>query len=112
MNNGEPDPRPELYLWGERGLVASFFLDVSADPSFDRWEEFLHLIHFPANGKGDRNLFGSEVAVQARFLHGSGDFDTQQVATVPQVKLVRKLGNHPPDQLALVEATVRSRLGL
>jgi mRNA interferase MazF len=53
-----------------------------------------------------------EVAVQARFLHGGGVFDAQQVLTVPQVKLVRKLGDLPADQLALVEEAVRRWLGL
>ena len=52
-----------------------------------------------------------EVAVKAPFLK-PGVFDAQQVATIPQVKLVRKLGNLPPDQLALVEAAVRRWLGL
>ncbi len=53
-----------------------------------------------------------EVAVQTKFLHGGGVFDAQQVATVPQVKLVRKLGDLPADQLALVEEAVRRWLGL
>jgi mRNA interferase MazF len=53
-----------------------------------------------------------EVAVQARFLHGVGVFDAQQVLTVPQVKLVRKLGDPPPDQLALVEEALRRWLSL
>jgi mRNA interferase MazF len=52
-----------------------------------------------------------EVAVQARFLHG-GVFDAQNMLTVPHAKLVRKLGDLAPDQLALVEQTVRCWLGL
>src|SRR5205823_12056138 len=45
-----------------------------------------------------------EVAVQARFLRGGGGvFDAQQILTIPQVKLVRKLGDLPSDQLAFVE---------
>jgi mRNA interferase MazF len=52
-----------------------------------------------------------EVAVKAPFLK-PGVFDAQQVVTVPQVKLVRKLGDLSPDQLALVEAAVRRWLGL
>jgi mRNA interferase MazF len=51
-----------------------------------------------------------EVNVKARFLK-PGAFDAQQVLTVPQVKLVRKLGDLPVDQLALVEAAVRGWLG-
>lgn len=53
-----------------------------------------------------------EVAVQAKFLQGPGVFDAQQVTTVPQVKLVRKLGALPADQLSLVEQAVRVWLGL
>ncbi len=48
-----------------------------------------------------------EVAVPATFLHGTGVFDSQQVLTVPQVKLVRQLGDLRADDLALVEAAVR-----
>src|SRR4051812_6710591 len=51
MSNGETHPGPKVYLWGERGLVASFFLDVSATPSFERWDAFLGLIGFSAPGK-------------------------------------------------------------
>lgn len=53
-----------------------------------------------------------EVAVKAKFLHGGGVFDAQQILTVPQVKLVRKLGDLPLDQLALVEDAVRDWLAL
>ena len=53
-----------------------------------------------------------EVAVQARFLQSAGVFDAQQILTVPEVKLVRKLGALAPDQSALVEQAVRNWLGL
>jgi mRNA interferase MazF len=53
-----------------------------------------------------------EVAVKAKFLHPGGVFDAQQVVTAPQVKLVKKLGDLPQDQLALVEDAVRRWLGL
>ncbi len=53
-----------------------------------------------------------EVAVRANFLHGGGVFDAQQVLTVPQAKLVRRLGDLPVDQLARVEEAVRSWLAL
>ncbi|HVC97138.1 MAG TPA: type II toxin-antitoxin system PemK/MazF family toxin [Pirellulales bacterium] len=52
-----------------------------------------------------------EVDVKARFLT-SGVFDAQQVLTVPQVKLLRKLGDLPAGQLAAVEQVVRRWLGL
>src|SRR5262245_36518242 len=53
-----------------------------------------------------------EVSGKAKFLKGGGVFDAQQIITVPQVKLVRKLGDLPPDQLAQVEEAVRRWLGL
>jgi mRNA interferase MazF len=52
-----------------------------------------------------------EVAAKARFLK-PGLFDAQQVLTIPQAKLVRRLGDLPPDQLALVETAVKRWLGL
>jgi mRNA interferase MazF len=52
-----------------------------------------------------------EVHVNAPFLK-SGVFDAQQVLTVPQIKLVRKLGDLTADQLALVEEAVRRWLAL
>jgi mRNA interferase MazF len=53
-----------------------------------------------------------EVAAHGKFLHGGGVFDAQQILTVPQAKLVRKLGDLAPDQLALVEEAVRRWLSL
>jgi mRNA interferase MazF len=53
-----------------------------------------------------------EVAAKAKFLQAGGIFDAQQIVTVPQVKLVRKLGDLPADQLALVEIAVRRWLGM
>jgi mRNA interferase MazF len=52
-----------------------------------------------------------EVAVPVPFLK-PGAFDAQQLVTVPQVKLVRRLGVLATDQLALVEEAVRRWLGL
>ena len=52
-----------------------------------------------------------EVAVQSRFLR-PGAFDTQDIVTVPHAKFLRKLGDLPPDQLALVEQSVRRWLAL
>src|SRR4051794_19950067 len=52
-----------------------------------------------------------EVPVAAPFLK-AGVFDAQQVATVAQVKLVRRIGNLKPADLVLVEDAVRRWLGL
>jgi mRNA interferase MazF len=53
-----------------------------------------------------------EVMVQAKFLQPNGVFDAQQVVTLPQAKLIRKLGDLAPNQLALVEQAVRHWLAL
>jgi mRNA interferase MazF len=52
-----------------------------------------------------------EVAVSIRFLK-SGGFEAQNLVTIPHAKLIRKLGDLPANELALVEAAVRSWLGL
>ena len=52
-----------------------------------------------------------EVGIHAKFLQ-TGVFDAQQILTVPQAKLVRKLGALAPDQFANVEQAVRSWLAL
>ena len=52
-----------------------------------------------------------EVAVRTKFL-SAGVFDAQNMLTVPEAKLIRKLGSLPPDQLSLVEQGVRRWLGL
>lgn len=52
-----------------------------------------------------------EVNVNVPFLK-AGAFDAQQVLTVSQVKLVRKLGDLTADKLALVEQSIRRWLEL
>lgn len=52
-----------------------------------------------------------EVDIKPPFLK-PGVFDAQQVLTVPQVKLLRKLGDLKPDELALVEEAVKRWLSL
>ena len=91
------------------GMVAKvrpcLVLSVPTDPQ-DR--VLVTLVPHTTSVQGTR----FEVAVQAKFLHGVGVFDAQQIVTVPQVKLVRKLGDLPADRLALVEEAVRRWLGL
>ena len=52
-----------------------------------------------------------EVPVRAKFL-SAGVFDAQNLLTVPEAELIRKLGSLPSDQLNLVEDGVRRWLGL
>ena len=91
------------------GMVAKvrpcLVLSVPTDPQ-DR--VLMTLVPHTTSVQGTR----FEVSVKAKFLQGRGVFDAQQVVTVPQIKLVRRLGDLPPDQLALVEEAVRRWLGL
>lgn len=52
-----------------------------------------------------------EVRSSVPFLK-AGVFDAQNLVTVPYVKLIRKLGTLPAEQLNEVEAAVRHWLGL
>ena len=52
-----------------------------------------------------------EIASSVRWLK-DGAFDAQGIGTYPTVKLTRKLGELPADQLAVVEQTVRLWLTL
>lgn len=52
-----------------------------------------------------------EVALPVRFLK-AGAFDAQNLVTVPNAKLVKKLGKLSADQLLQVEEAVRRWLGL
>jgi mRNA interferase MazF len=60
------------------------------------------------------SVYGSrfEVSIKARFLNKDGVFDAQQIITIPQVKLIRKLGDLSAEQLEVVNSAVRSWLGL
>ena len=51
-----------------------------------------------------------EVLSNVRFLK-SGAFDAQNIITIPTVKLVRRLGVLPDDQMANVEIAVKQWLG-
>jgi mRNA interferase MazF len=52
-----------------------------------------------------------EVKSDVRFLK-AGAFDAQNIVTVPMVKLIRRLGRLPADQMQAVEAAVKRWLGL
>jgi mRNA interferase MazF len=52
-----------------------------------------------------------EVVIQTPFLQ-EGAFDTQNIITIPSVKLIRRLGVLKATELALVETVVKQWLGL
>jgi mRNA interferase MazF len=52
-----------------------------------------------------------EVNIQVRFLR-EGVFDSQNLVTIPYVKLIRKLGTLSSDQLSLIENALKRWIGL
>ena len=104
-------PRPDRgSVWiVDLGMTAKvrpcLVLSVPTDPQ-DR--TLVTLVPHTTSVQGTR----FEVAVQAKFIRGIGVFDVQQIVTMPQVKLIRKLGDLQSSQLVLVEEAVRRWLGL
>jgi len=52
-----------------------------------------------------------EVVSDVPFLK-SGAFDTQNIITIPTIKLIRRLGTLPADQMTKVEQAIKLWLGL
>lgn len=52
-----------------------------------------------------------EITTATRFLK-PGAFDVQNVITIPTVKLIRKLGNLPPEDMLSIEVGLKRWLGL
>ena len=102
-----PD-RGEVWLV-DLGMVAKvrpcLVLSVPADAEHDR--VLVSLIAHTTSPRDSR----FEVPVSARYLK-AGVFDAQNLITVPQVKLVRRLGQLDSEQLGRVEDAVRRWLGL
>jgi mRNA interferase MazF len=48
-----------------------------------------------------------EIAIPLRFLRQQGVFDAQQIVTVSQVKLVRRLGDLQASELKSVEDVIK-----
>jgi mRNA interferase MazF len=100
-------PRGEVWLV-DLGLAAkvrpALVLSV---PLGDDDRSLVTLVPHTTSVRGSR----FEVPLQVRFLQ-PGAFDPQGIATVPPVRLVRRLGALSPEQLTQVEAGVRQWLGL
>lgn len=76
-------------------------------PVLDQDRALVTLVPHTTSPRGSR----FEVDVKVRFLR-SGVFDAQSLVTVPEPKLLRKLGTLSSTQLSPVEAVVRMWLGL
>lgn len=90
------------------GLVAKvrpcLVLSIPADDENDR--VLTTLVPHTTSTRNSRFETSSEV----RFLK-AGAFDAQSILTIPTVKLIRRLGTLPDDQLAQVESAVKHWLG-
>ena len=80
---------------------------VLSVPVQDQDRALVTLITHTTSPRGSR----FEVEVKTPFLR-PGVFDAQNMVTIPQAKLLRKLGVLSPAQLAAVETSVRKWLGL
>lgn len=80
---------------------------VLSVPAGDEDRALATLVPHTTSVRGSR----FEVAVPAPFLP-EGAFDAQGLVTIPHAKLVRRLGELHPIQLAQVEQGVRAWLGL
>jgi mRNA interferase MazF len=99
--------RSEVWLV-DLGMVAKvrpcLVLSISADEQNDR----VLTTVVPHTTSTRESRF--EVLSDVRFLK-TGAFDAQNIVTIPTVKLVRRLGTLPADQMATVETAVRRWLG-
>jgi mRNA interferase MazF len=80
---------------------------VISIPVFDQDRALVTLVPHTTSGRGSR----FEVDVKVKFLR-SGVFDVQNLVTIPEAKLMRKLGSLSPNQISLVEESLRFWLGL
>jgi len=100
-------PRGEVWLV-DLGLAAKVRpCLVLSVPAQDADRAIVTLVPHTTSVRGSR----FEAAVPARFLR-PGAFDAQGIVTVPNVRLVRRLGALSAEQIKGVEAAVRSWLGL
>ncbi|MBI1926077.1 type II toxin-antitoxin system PemK/MazF family toxin [Candidatus Poribacteria bacterium] len=103
-----PSPnRGEVWLV-DLGMVAKVrpCLVISI-PALDQDRALVTVVPHTTSSRGSR----FEVAVKVRFLR-SGVFDAQNLITIPEAKLLRKLGILLPPQLSAVEDAVRQWLRL
>ncbi len=99
--------RSEVWLV-DLGMVAKIrpclVLSIPADDENDR--VLTTLVPHTTSTRESR----FEVSSDVRFLK-TGAFDAQNVITIPAVKLIRRLGTLPSDQMARVETVVKRWLG-
>ena len=76
-------------------------------PASDQERSLVTIVPHTTSPRGGR----FEVGVRAPFLK-AGVFDSQNLVTIPEAKLIRRAGILRSEDLALVENAVRAWLGL
>ncbi|MEW6497774.1 MAG: type II toxin-antitoxin system PemK/MazF family toxin [Cyanobacteriota bacterium] len=79
---------------------------VISIPALEQDRALATLIPHTTSPRGSR----FEVVIEVRFLR-AGAFDVQNIITIPHAKLLRKLGDLTPEQLAEVEEVLLFWLG-
>jgi mRNA interferase MazF len=99
--------RGEVWLV-DLGLVAKVrpCLVISI-PALEQDRALITLVPHTTSARGSR----FEVDAKVKFLR-RGVFDVQNLVTIPEAKLMRKLGALSPTQISLVENILRFWLGL
>ncbi len=100
--------RGEVWLV-DLGMVAKVrpCLVLSIPPSDNNDRALTTIVPHTTSTRGSRFEVNSEV----RFLK-VGAFDAQNLVTIPIVKLVRRLGTLPVEQMSQVEEVVKTWLGM
>jgi mRNA interferase MazF len=100
--------RGEVWL-ADLGMVAKIrpcmILSIASDDENDR--VLTALVPHTTTIRGSR----FEVVIDAPYLK-PGAFNTQNIVTLPTVKLMRRLGTLTPAQIVEIERSVKSWLGL
>ena len=79
---------------------------VLSVPASDQERSLVTVVAHTTSARGGR----FEVAVRALFLK-AGVFDAQNLVTIPDARLIRRIGTLRPEDLASVENAVRAWLG-
>jgi mRNA interferase MazF len=80
---------------------------VLSVPFSDQERSLVTVVAHTTSARGGR----FEMAVSTPILK-AGVFDAQNLVTIPEVRLVRRVGTLRPEQLASIENSVRAWLGL
>jgi mRNA interferase MazF len=80
---------------------------VLSAPTHDKDRALITVMAHTTSPRGTK----FETEVKVKFLR-PGVFDAQNLVTVPQIRLIRKLGMLSPQEMSTIEASVRLWLGL